>query len=357
MILLFLILIVFISGCGQQQTIQPNSVTDGIIIKDFSFDQSEVYAGDYVKLNLEVQNVGEVKGKLTEISIYGGWLTGRQPIPEDGIIDKPDLEPANPSAKFEGESKYFWQKINPPPEVQSSTNYQFGVRVKYDYQTEYIGTVRFVNPTYLDTLSKQQKDSLIVSNGIITSSVSNGPLNVNPISGRSFIVESSSDRLIKFGIKNVGSGYPYISEGDYSVKIDDSKSIGATCYKDEENKNIKEIKLSRGETGTFICSFSVPSGFGNYVDKSFKIIFSYSYYTDGSTSITVNPSGLGTTVPSVSTSTTTTTTPTCAELGGFCTRNTYQCNTLCAPDTGTCRSTVDCEIPEPCCCICETSTT
>lgn len=285
-ILLSLVLIVIISGCGQQQTIQTGNVNDGIVIKDFSFDQSEVYAGDLVNLNLEVQNVGEVNGTLKSISVYGGWLNS--PTYPD-ITGSKNLDPADPSKTIEGESKYFRERISVNTSIKSKTDYQFGVRVKYDYETEYIGTVRFVSPNYLDTLSKQQKESLIGSNGIITSSVSNGPLNINPITGRSFIVGSINPIFIKFGIKNVGSGYSYLtSEGNYSVKIE-SKSGGVSdCY---SNDNTNEIKLSRGETSTFICKFDIPSNFGNYVDKSFKIIFKYSYYTDSSASITVNPSG------------------------------------------------------------------
>ena len=319
MVLLSLILIVIISGCGGQQTIQTGKVNDGIIIKDFSFDQSEVYAGDYVKLNLEVQNMGEKEGILTRATIYGGWLTG-----EGVITDKKDiLDPAIPSENFEGGAKYFKWTNNAPLGIQASTNYQFGVRVKYDYQTEYIGTVRFVNPTYLDSLSKQQKDSLIVSNGIISSTVSNGPLNINPISGRSFIVGSLTSVPIKFGIKNVGSGYPYIVEGDYSVKI--ISQTGVSCTTDN-------IKLSRGETGTFICDFSVPSGFGNYVDKTFKIIFNYSYYVDSMTSITVNPSGVPTT-------TTASTTTTAVYEIFFNSQTNDHCNDLCnIKFGGTCES-------------------
>jgi len=340
MILLSLILIVIISGCGGQQTIQTGAVNDGIIIKDFSFDQSEIYDGDYVKLNIEVQNVGEVIGKLAGISVYGGWLTGSYLIPNSNNLK---LDKAVPSENIEGESRYFSWTDTPNLGIQSSTNYQFGVRVKYNYTTEYVGTVRFVSPEHLDSLSKQQKDSLIVNNGIISSSVSNGPLNINPISGRSFIVGSLSSVSIKFGIKNVGSGYPE----NYLVNIEPPIGSVSSCYKSEEAKTNTTIKLSRGETGTFICDFPVSSGLSNYVDKTFKIIFDYSYYTDGSTSITVNPSGIGSSI-------TTTTIYGCVAAGYSCTTDETECDNWCSQQygaNGRCISE-DCPPLNNCCCEC-----
>jgi len=337
-IFLSLILIFLISGCGDQP-LTNGDITDGIIIKDFSFDQTEVYSGDYVSLGLEVQNVGEVEGTLTGISIYGGWLSGEETL----TIKEPILDPAFPPENIEGDSRYFrWN--DKAESVQSETDYQFGVRVKYEYKTEYIGTIRFVKPSYLDTISKEQKDNLISSNGIVSSEVSNGPLNVNPISGRSFIVDSPGGSVsIKFGIKNIGSGYPYQStEDDYKVVIDGNWIGVSKCYKNEQATSERVIRLSKGEEGTFICDFSVPT-LGNYVDRSFKIVFDYSYYTDKSTSITVNPNGLEPTGPSSTT---------CADLGGQPVPSPQECTDRGGIDCVPTQDTMP-EVPGGlgCCCI------
>ena len=313
-ILSSIILFVVISGCGDQQ-LTIESVNDGIVIKEFSFDKSEAYSGDYVSLNLELQNIGEVEGTLRDISVFGGWLSS----PISYTITEADLEPAYTSENVGGESRYYRERIRVDSLVSSDTDYRFGVRVKYDYQTEFIGTIRFVDPDYLDTLNKEQRDDLIVSNGIISSSVSNGPLDMNAMSGRSFIVVGSDPVYIKFNIKNVGSGYTYVLENDYSVSILSTTPVGLNCYNNEVDLS-DIIRLSRGEKSTFICVFPVPTSFENYVDRSFKIVFDYYYYTDESTSITVNPSETVTTTSGGTTTViTSTSTFTTAPPGSECT--------------------------------------
>ena len=306
--ILFLIsLIITISGCiGQDEVIV--STKDGVIITDFSFENAPIYARDNVGLHLEVQNVGGEKAELKKIQVYGVdfnpctvsdrcWniREGIQSL-DEGYIEanlpsKGELYRPDPSIKLEGGKDYYEWRLQSPGEVSSETNYDFRVRVEYDYETTYSGTIRIINEDYLQTLSEEDRQKLFNTGGIISSELTNGPISVVPYSGRHFIVnpgEPEGERIIKFKIENVGKGYTYVGDitsNNYYINI--TEIVGdviSSC-----NDNDPMIKLSSGKSHTIECKFNPPNSVVNKIDKPFQIKFEYSYYVDGSVSITVKP--------------------------------------------------------------------
>jgi len=285
-ILLSLILIVVISGCGGQQTIQTSKVSDGIVIKDFSFDSSTVYEGDSVGLNLELQNVGGVEGTLESIIVYGG-LNFYESVDLSKINKK--LSPSAPEVNFEGDSRSIRLKLNAPT-VTAETTYSYSTRVVYKYKTQYTGTLRVVTDTYLETLPESERQNLLESNGIASSSVTGGPLSVTPMKGRNFIVsESEGPSSVVFQLNNVGSGYPSNSDtinenSKYNVEI-----LTYSGFTGCDSYGSKIVKLSGGKGRLFNCTFPLSSNIINKEDIIFTITFDYYYYLDGITSITVAP--------------------------------------------------------------------
>jgi len=306
--ILFTFLIIIISGCIGQET-PIVSTKDGVIITDFSFEHSPVYAEDNVGLRLEVQNVGGNEAELKKIQVYGvdfdcidttrAWCNkGADPTEFDGTYIGEDrfLDPPNTEINFEGGKCYHEWRLQAPSGVTSETNYDFRVRVKYDYNTTYSGMIRVIDDIYIQSLKEDEKQKLFSSGGLVSSEVTNGPISITPYSSRHFIVspgDQKQKRPIKFKIENVGKGYPYIKDpvsGDirnYHIKIIEIGGI-TDCDKDPTNG---EIKLSSGKSHTINCKFETPTtdGFTNKLDKPFQIRFEYSYYVDGSTSITVKP--------------------------------------------------------------------
>jgi len=301
--ILFLIsLIITISGCiGQDEVIV--STKDGVIITDFSFENSPIYARDNVGLHLEVQNVGGEKAELKKIQVYGvdfdcadsagrAWCNKNPTELETDIMgENRFLDQPNTEINFEGDKYYYEWRLQAPKEVTSETNYDFRVRVEYDYETTYSGTIRIINEDYLQTLSEEDRQKLFNTGGIISSELTNGPISVVPYSGRHFIVnpgEPEGERIIKFKIENVGKGYTYVGDitsNNYYINI--TEIVGdviSSC-----NDNDPMIKLSSGKSHTIECKFNPPNSVVNKIDKPFQIKFEYSYYVDGSVSITVKP--------------------------------------------------------------------
>jgi len=328
--ILFLILIIVISGCVGQDGI-ISSAKDGLIITDFSFEYSPIYARDNVGLRLEVQNVGGSDAEIKKIQVYGvdfepgestegEWGHKDEPIEFEGtyigenrFLDKPD-----PDMNFEG-GKYYHEewRLQAPWGIKSETDYDFRVRVEYGYETTYSGTIRVIDDEYLRSLSENERQKLFDAGGIVSSELTNGPISIVPYSGRHFIVDSTNPqpRIMRFEVKNVGKGYPFIEdegqEKNYYIRINGIiGDVITDCIEDGEA--ITEFKLSKGESHTLDCVFDPPgmNEFTNKIDKPFQIILEYYYYVDSRTSITVNPTYEG----DINITTTTTPPPICADV-------------------------------------------
>ncbi len=286
LILLFLISVIVVSGCVDQETLVIGPATDGVVIKDFSFDSPTVYEGDSVGLNLEVQNVGEVEGTVEDITLFGPDLTDWSvtgPTPSITVA----LSPSEPEVDFEGEARSTRWRVT-APDVTAETPYTFGTRVIYDYETFYTGTLRVVTYSYLETLQEEERRGLLESGGVVSSTVTGGPLSVKPMKGRNFIVSSGGGGTssLVFELTNLGSGYPSSNRNineDTMYKVEISSSSGLTGC---DSYGETTVRLSKGEKRLFSCNFGIPDVV-NKEDIIFTIEFDYYYYVDGMTSINV----------------------------------------------------------------------
>jgi len=283
LILLFLIFVILVSGCMDQETLVVGPAADGVVIKRFSFDSSTVYEGDTIGLNLEVQNVGEVDATLEEIRVYGGWG-------EDIKLDLNEkLEASEPEVDFEGEARSTRWKLN-VSDVTAETTYSFGTRVVYKYSTIYTGTLRVVTDTYLETLEEGERKSLLESGGVASSSVTGGPLSVKPMKGRNFIVSGMGwTTPVVFKLTNVGSGYPSSSSTINENTMYNVDILSCNGFTKCDSYGSTRLRLSQGKSRLFNCSFSITSPIVNKEDIIFSITFDYYYYVDGTTPITVAP--------------------------------------------------------------------
>ena len=304
-ILFLIFLVITISGCIGQDVIVV-STKDGVIITDFSFEHSPVYAEDNVGLGLEVQNVGDNIAQITKIQLYGvdftsgsssterEWRilgTGSQEVNINDLPSKGELYQPDPDINLEAAKDYYEWRLQAPL-VAAKTDYDFHARVEYSYTTTYTGIIRVINDDYLQTLNEEERQKLFSAGGMISSETTNGPISVTPFASRHFIVTpgETGEREIKFKVENVGKGYTYADDQKYSIKLVDIRpklgvgGIIASC-----NGGEPIIKLSSGKSHIFECDFVLPTDVKNKMDKTFQLEFGYYYYVDDSASITVKP--------------------------------------------------------------------
>ena len=290
---------VALSGCPEVFVPTGMVSTNGIIIKDFSFDYSPIYTGESIGLTLTLQNVGGEIGTLKEIDVFGvdapsstaGNLTWGYGTSAFNLTINQELLPPDTSTGFEGE-EYFQEWIPESPQgIRAPTDYDFQVRAKYLYSTTFTGKIMVVDNDYLRSLPSDEREALVKVGGVQDASVTGGPLSLTAATGSHFIVRSGDTeqtRSIKFKINNVGSGFPYAMEG-YSVQA--LHYVNVTDYQGDITCTLGGVKLSRGKTGVISCDFTAPAhgSFTNKIDKMFTVKLDYGYYVDSATSITVNP--------------------------------------------------------------------
>ena len=309
-VLLSLFVAITISGClmqGPEVTGGP-----GVVITDFSVDYSPITAGDSVGWNIEVQNQGEYDTSIFLVTWFGvdpsAWGFTATDTTSHAVVG------ADPVTGFEGGTWFTTQTLTSPSSIASATTFDLGVRIEYIYETAYTATIRIVDPDYLRTLSKEDRDALISSGGIRQSTATAAPITIKAASGAHFVARGGTGTpvTIPFRVTNVGSGLPYnedatnaedaVADGLYEIMIKSGSTSGISC------DTSTPIVLSRGKNGGFGCSLTVPGTVNNFEDRTFSLTLRYKYYVDGSTTLTVNAPYGGTTVATTVATTTVATT-------------------------------------------------
>jgi len=300
--LLLLTLAVIVSGCiGQTPTLTAIScsgagVTNGIVISDFTFDFNEIYGDEAVGLTFTAENIGGASGELIGAEIFGptinegagaGNLTwGCLPTCElepdlttENALESPNVEMDIPGGMF----TETWT-LEAPTGLGAEAGYNFNVRLRYSYETNFVGVLRVMSSEYLRSLPADERTALIQAGGLHQQCYSGGPIELTAASGTHFVDPESAPKTIRFKVTNVGAGFPYYGsddiDEDYMYKVHLESASGLTCT------GVDEIPLSRGQTGTFSCTFTATTP-TNYQDITFTLRLDYNYWLDKSTFIKV----------------------------------------------------------------------
>jgi len=300
--LLLLTLVVAVSGCVGQPTTPAgitcagSGMTNGISITDFSFDFAEIYGGEAVGLTFTAENLGGTSGTLLGAEVFGPTineggvatdLAWGCPAPcdltltIDQVLDAPNVDLSIPGGMYTN----VWT-FEAPTGLGAEAGYDFNVRTTYSYVTNFVGVLTVMSSSYLRTLPEEERKTLIQAGGLSQQCHSGGPLALEAAAGTHFVDPTPGDtKTIRFKVTNVGGGYPY-----YPTPLDPV----TTMYKVHINPTSGEvtcpdqtITLSKGQTGTFSCTFSPSSAVTNKRDITFTISMDYNYWTDRSTFIKV----------------------------------------------------------------------
>ena len=300
-ILIAISLVVFASGCIGQQSGDEISVsqTKGLEITSFQTDLQEIEEGNPIRFEFSVQNAGG----SSATNVYGlisgqRWDVYNQDETAPVWIDLGQLEGPNAEFNLPGEEGFGETLLVTPDVLEDSVTYPWNLQVFYNYETITESQMRAMT---LEEARRQGEGGDIEESPVQVSN-SGGPIQMD-IEARTPYILSSSDQDIAFKvtITNAGEGNPFL------VDENDPDGYGAMTSQDRNRVYFQalspsgvdcgdslpgEVELSTGKA-EIICTVSASSaGLDQqpFADLTIRLIASYGYVIDDTTSIIVRDS-------------------------------------------------------------------
>jgi len=134
----FLVLLLVLSlGCigvgGQKQECLVAYNPAGVAVTSMQLDYPKIYAGNSLRLSLEVANLGEETGRNIGLSIMGP--DHYFDIPADAVISKDSMEPPDPNKCIEGGIKSATVQLKSKTGVQALEGVPIRLKLAYGYKT------------------------------------------------------------------------------------------------------------------------------------------------------------------------------------------------------------------------------
>ncbi len=320
LLVVLLAAVVFLTGhLGQQTTALAGS--NGLIIKSFSPDFTEVRSGEEISLLLSLENVGEAEATGISAQLFGLNVGANDWAKTSGsLVTKlpTTLRGANPSASLPGDTYEVTWGMKAPANLRVDNTYTADTRVHFIYKTTAVSTVRFVTNDYIKSLPTQQAEQVRKTAGVISSKVSGAPVQLSATVGaRPLIVYQGGEvYTVSVVVSNVGSGNAFKDTAGYPgktgsydaatttdtlttadlhlVKVTITTDANINCqagFESTLSPSAKSgyVKLSRGKSKTMSCTMTAPatSSVGNTKDFTVSTDLDYGYFVDSSTSIKV----------------------------------------------------------------------
>ncbi len=313
----FFILPGFISNNGTPFSFAASPGTQGVVIKSLTADQTSVYGGSIVDLELVTQNVGGSAATNVNAQLYGLSSSGWTVSPSNSQqISGGTLYGADQSSGLKGAQGVVDWTLTAPASQATSITYPGIVYVTYTYSTVSNVVMQIATNDFLKTSS--------IAPGISSQKYTLGPISVTatlaipPIITVTSSGPNPSSIPIQFDIENIGGGGAYLnSTNDQSVSVRVSSNVNCPVS--------GTVRLISGKSRILTCTIPVSdiSSSNPFEQKILTFTVNYNYYVQSPVSITVLNSLSGLTQGG-STSTTTTQCPSTAGITANFGGSTFQ---------------------------------
>ncbi len=307
-----------LSGCsGSSSSSSSSGFGNGLTVHSFDFSSNEVSSGHPSILTLSMQNLGSKDIADVYIYLYGlsrgtdEWFEGDPPdisvsgadslVGGDSRILKLDSVGAPiKSMDLDGESRTVLWVIDAPRNLPKDKvfEYSVGVRVCYPYVTTSVGKIEVLDEQ--EYLSKEI-DKTIKSHNIVLDTTA-GPLGIDMSTQQPLLLTNNND--ITFKVKVIDRGGGTVTESDCSnafnwnndvLDLLTLNNIDVSINGDACDIGINDLYFKIAESGRATAEFpvtcSVPSFDGPTCTFDLNIKFTYNYFVDAMTDISVE--GLG----------------------------------------------------------------
>ncbi len=271
--ILTLVLIVIVSGCTNNTP--TVSSTEGVIINEFSADDTVLDSGDTTTVYLEVENVGGVEATDVKAYLFGvdDWNVQPSAMQSLGNLRAPDIRTNVP-----GEIKMsVWTLTAPAIPQGVKQSFPITVRVLYGYKTTASGQMQLYSEYEWKRLAAKGQ---ISSSNIIPVENSNGPIHVSIQGPDKYEVRGNDEIPIVVTFTNEGSGDPVKQDWD-DGKLDGQISILGPAEiecEGQSGKNIAltDLELRRGKPRRMSCVLKVTD-IGDNPISTVTINFDFDY--------------------------------------------------------------------------------
>ncbi len=295
LLIFLLILIVAFSGCIGG----PVETGNGVIIKDFEADFTDVYSTEVVNFNLRVQNTGsatatEVHAELLGIDedwndhSVGNWQSGEN-LPNENecryTSEGFSLIPPSPQYRTEGQTHICtWTYKAPELPSTISVTYYPTVRVFYRYSSDVVKSITIVPREEAKALQDQGKtlptETVSSTNAPITLDIeTEGPI-------RAFEDHVTFPLSIK--IRNMGGGVVCLEECKKAkAKPEEQwnrlritiKSLGSDMILKDCNEQL-EVSLYKGQENSITCMIEARNLPLTKTQRLMRIHADYDYFIE-----------------------------------------------------------------------------
>lgn len=299
---------VIIAGCTDGGGNESAS-TAGVQITNFSATPSQTFGGQSTQLSMAVRNQGGVNAENSYAKLYQapiGDSGGQWSFENDGskIVNIGTVRAGDPENNVPPQTKRQNWALNAPSLGAQSIDYNFQTRLFYDYETQ--------ATTQIDLVQNDEYIQGDYSPSRPTTSNTDGPIQieVNTRTPVRYYSDDGIDSDLCVTVRNEGQGTPlappisdYVSrtngdiddinvdEGRDEVKISVQDSAGVDFGDEGEDGASHTVSLvgSRGNH-CFDPTLPDPSTFSITQTVPITVTAEYGYYTDSSTTVTVQPS-------------------------------------------------------------------
>jgi hypothetical protein len=316
-ILIATLAIVFVAGCTQanltsifQQTTNTVIAGAGMVMTDFSADQTDVFGGQSDRIIMTVDNMGghSVPDSASLVYLTGSAvsLSGDNTIywtgPTETLIKKfgKEMKPADPIRDTPADEKTIsWSLKAPNVSKGQKTTYLFIGRVYYDYQTKVNGNIWVYSQTEADAAKAADKTL-----NKATWSATSGPVAINAKVSQDPVILYAGENTITIIIKvsSVGGGVLYrqgaidytitdpnnlaLTENDINRVLIGGNVAGTPLPSDCTNTG-QPVELIGGKDVTLTCDVTItpPATFQGY---PISITADYGYFNERTASVIVS---------------------------------------------------------------------
>ncbi|MBI4019645.1 MAG: hypothetical protein HY364_05360 [Candidatus Aenigmarchaeota archaeon] len=242
-------IVLLVAGCTGTSRPVTVDANEGLQIKEFLPDRSDIFSSETIILDMEVENVGGTAAENVVAKLFGGisgWTGDAAAEKTMGRGSSNALSAPSADRNIPGDfNRKSWNVKAPDLAQGLIQTYDLGMRVRYDYTTTSITSIDIISYDQFDLLRRQGsfvQDLTVTKNSYAPIKIAlEGRAPMRPDSPGGGVEES-----LILTISNVGSGVPFRDTGSAN-DFPTQTSLGRITFLIETSKGNDVLRCDTGD--------------------------------------------------------------------------------------------------------------